>query len=245
MPRKHTISARRSAPEYYVWAAIVQRCYNPNNPRFADYGGRGVTMCQEWRDSYEAFLRDMGRRPTPKHTIERRHNDVGYTPENTIWATMHAQSRNKRSNHRLTFQGKTQCIRDWSLETGLRYGTILNRIRDGWTVEETLTAPSRLPQTYTFQGTTLTLAEWAARYNMSLTTLNGRLKKGWTIEDSLLTPVRTSVPYGYLTYNGETLSIADWARRLHVQPVRIYSRIERGWTAEQALTLPPRRGKKP
>lgn len=128
-------------PEYRVWKSMKSRCYNRKNTQYKNYGGRGIIMCEQWRASFHTFLTDMGPRPSPHHTIERRDNDGPYALNNCYWATMKEQSRNKRTNHLLTFQGEALCIRDWSLKTGLKYQTIIARLRYGWSVERILTTP--------------------------------------------------------------------------------------------------------
>lgn len=83
-------------PLYGVWEAIKRRCYNPNQPAYKNYGGRGITMCDRWRNSYQAFVEDMGPKPSPKHSIDRINNDGNYEPGNCRWATAREQNLNQR-----------------------------------------------------------------------------------------------------------------------------------------------------
>lgn len=81
--------------EYHSWNLMKDRCFNTNCPAFNRYGGRGITVCERWRDSFENFLADMGPRPSPKHSVDRINNDEGYSPDNCRWATDTEQVRNR------------------------------------------------------------------------------------------------------------------------------------------------------
>ena len=85
-----------STPEYAAWANMIRRCENPKNPRYANYGGRGIYVCVEWRLSFERFLDDVGFKPSLDHSLERKNNDGPYEPGNVIWATIQEQAKNKR-----------------------------------------------------------------------------------------------------------------------------------------------------
>lgn len=135
-PPKHDPATK---PTLSVWSGMRQRCENPNSPAFPKYGGRGITVCERWRD-FEKFVEDMGLRP-PGMTIERADNDGNYSPENCRWATRAEQNRNKRNNVRLTWNGETKCVAQWAASTGINLGTLWGRIRKGWTIEKALTTP--------------------------------------------------------------------------------------------------------
>ena len=126
-------------PEYRAWHEMKRRCFDSSNQAFAKYGGRGISVCQEWLDSFDRFLADMGRRPSPKHSIDRRDVNGNYEPRNCRWATSKEQNRNRRNNRLIAFQGKIASLAEWSEITGIKSGTILFRLKAGWTISKALT----------------------------------------------------------------------------------------------------------
>lgn len=130
------------SPTYRSWAMMIQRCINKNLKGYSDYGGRGIKVCDRWKESFTNFLADMGPRPSPEHSIDRIDNDGHYEPGNCRWATDHQQRRNKRTTRLLTLDGKTQCIADWTRDIVVAAGTISQRLSRGWSVERALSTPT-------------------------------------------------------------------------------------------------------
>jgi len=130
---------------YVIWQDMKGRCYNINNKRFNSYGGRGITVCDEWKNDFYAFQKwseKTGYNPEAKRgecTIDRINNNLGYYPDNCRWVTNIAQANNKRTNVFLTYKGQKKTIAEWSRITGIKQGTIQARIKyQKWSVEKTL-----------------------------------------------------------------------------------------------------------
>jgi hypothetical protein len=140
MPRKPNSPAENL---HRAWLMMIQRCSDETYPTFHRYGGRGITVCARWRDSFAAFRDDMGPRPSASHSVGRIDNDGPYSPENCRWETMAEQTRNRCTNINVTHNGKTQCLMDWAAELGINYFTLNKRIRRGMDHVTALTLPVR------------------------------------------------------------------------------------------------------
>lgn len=130
-------------PEYKTLHRMLGRCYNERNPKYQDYGGRGITVCDRWTEpsgkGFDNFLKDMGERPGDGYSIDRIDNDGNYEPLNCRWATNSQQTRNRRCTARITAFGRTQTEAEWSRELGILASTIGARRRVyGWTGERLL-----------------------------------------------------------------------------------------------------------
>jgi hypothetical protein len=124
-----------------IWKDMNNRCANKNNKYFHKYGGRGITVCQEWRDSFEAFAEHIGPKPSPKHSLDRIDNNRGYEPGNVRWATRAVQNRNTRQNRWVTISGQTMCITDWCKAMKISVSGVYGRIYKGWSEEEAIMTP--------------------------------------------------------------------------------------------------------
>lgn len=127
--------------EYTAWLAMKSRCENPHNEAFKNYGGRGISVCRRWK-KFENFLADMGKKPFPKATVERKNTNGNYGPSNCIWASRKQQCRNKRNNVLITADGESRTAREWSEITGLSAGMIFQRVQLlGWSHKDAITKP--------------------------------------------------------------------------------------------------------
>ena len=173
--------------EYRVWVNLKQRCYNPNNPGYPDYGGRGITVCDRWKDSYKNFIADMGLRPSPDHSIERDDVNGNYEPSNCRWATDLEQARNRRNNVYYDIDGEKLTESEVSRKYGVSPQVIRYRLGQGMTLKQAV-APVRPVVLYTYEGRTMSLKQWAVFKNIPYNTLYSRVvSRGWAIEKALLT----------------------------------------------------------
>lgn len=127
---------------YAVWLQARARCHDPRHRQYKDYGGRGISMCVRWRNSFEAFYADMGNPPFKGATLERKNNHRGYSPKNCTWATRTEQVRNRRNTRRFRFQGRSMLLVDWAKCLGIKKSTLVSRIYlYGWSVSKAFTTP--------------------------------------------------------------------------------------------------------
>ena len=139
----------RGHPMYSRWAGMIDRCINPKLRSYRHYGARGITVCDRWRNSFSAFLADVGECPSPKHQLDRIDNDGNYEPGNVQWSTCSENCLHRRmpaiGNHirLLTHDGQTLNVKQWAKLLGIPYGMLKTRLHRGWSVERALTQPSR------------------------------------------------------------------------------------------------------
>ena len=138
--------AKNNPRLYGVYQSIKTRCHNPNNSNYHLYGGRGIDLCDEWKE-FDAFC-DWAlsngydeNAPFGECTIDRIDPSKGYSPDNCRWVTMMRQNNNRRNNHLITFNGETKTIAEWERHLGLYNGAIYERLKSGWSIEHALTIP--------------------------------------------------------------------------------------------------------
>ena len=131
--KKHgaSVSGTPGSNLYCVWKAMISRCENKNTKSYQNYGGRGISVCDEWRHSFETFISDMGPRPQG-HSIERKDNSGNYDHGNCRWANKKEQANNTRVNRTLTIDGDSKTLTQWSEISRISVGTIWKRLDMGW-----------------------------------------------------------------------------------------------------------------
>ncbi len=129
------------SPEYTVWLNLRQRCSNPNNSEYHNYGGRGIKVCERW-DSFDNFLKDMGFRPTKNHSINRSNNNGDYEPDNCFWSTKKEQDSNKRNNNYIEYNGRKLTVTQWAEILTIKPVTLFSRLKS-MSIEKAFTKPIR------------------------------------------------------------------------------------------------------
>ncbi len=141
--KKHRRHGGSGTRLYAIWIKVKSRCNDTNNDRYSDYGGRGITVCQEWQDSFEAF-RDwsLANGYSDDRTIDRKDVNGNYEPSNCRWITNQEQQNNRRDNHYIAHNGETHTITEWARIRGLSENALVHRIQRGWDVDMALNTPT-------------------------------------------------------------------------------------------------------
>lgn len=137
--RTHGMDA---TPTYRSWVDMRRRCTQPHRKDYPQYGGRGITVCDRWMDSFANFFADMGERPKGK-TLERRENNGPYEPDNCCWATKDDQSRNTRTNRFIEVRGERMTVSDAARKYSIPWPTMFSRLNRGWDPERCISEPAR------------------------------------------------------------------------------------------------------
>jgi hypothetical protein len=132
------------SPEYMAWEAMKQRCGNPKAQSYRHYGGRGIRVCDAWRESFQAFFNDVGLKPTPSHSLDRKDTNGNYEPGNVRWATVAEQQNNRTDTIRVVYRGTEMSFKEaWALAGRLiPYRSAISRFRTGWSLERSIETPA-------------------------------------------------------------------------------------------------------
>jgi hypothetical protein len=184
-----TTHGKTGKSEYASWSSMKQRCYNKYNKKYNYYGGRGITVSLEWRNSFSQFYKDMGPKPSMAHTLDRIENDKGYCKSNCRWATPLEQSLNKRNNIRISFNNQTMTISQWSQQLGISESVIKKRLVLGYSNEHILSktnihsvrnrASDRMIK---YKSKIQSVTQWAKELGIKRNTISARLFRGYSVE---------------------------------------------------------------
>lgn len=187
---QHADGRNKATKEYSTWSGMKGRCLNKKDTRYFDYGGRGISICREWIDSFESFLSDMGVAPSADHQIDRIDNNGNYEPDNCKWASRTENSNNKRNNYNLTINGETKTLANWEKFSGINQSTIKRRVTREWSSDKLLLPVSgtgnRAKKVSTPDGLFDSVKKAALHYGMGQTwiyeRLNGSLEEWYYIK---------------------------------------------------------------
>ena len=179
-----------------IYHNMKTRCTNPNYDKYKWYGGKGISICDEWMNSYDVFEEwAMSHGYTDKLTLDRIDANKNYCPENCRWVDRKTQANNRTSNRVITYNGQTKTLQEWAEITGINYNTLSNRFKAGWSADEALTKPIDtrfLAAPITYNGRTMSGTAWSHLLGLSDNAVRNRLMRGWSIEDAVTTPGRFS-----------------------------------------------------
>lgn len=227
------------------------RCEKPDHPAFVNYGHRGIAVCERWY-SFEAFLEDMGPRPSARHSLERENNDLGYQPGNCRWATRGEQARNTRVNRIVTFRGSEMTLAQAAELAGVSYSTACRRLNTGWSLDAALTPPERRsgrPILVRWEGRDRSLRDVCRERGADPYLVASRLKLGWEMAEALSVPARAvakrAAPRRALQpviveFQGSSRRLVDLCRELGADYRVVRQRVGMGWDIGRALIEPKR-----
>lgn len=234
-------------PEHACWCAMWSRCLDNRGKAWRNYGGRGITVCEQWRDFF-AFFKDIGKRPSPEHSLDRIDVNGNYEPGNVRWATFEEQSNNKRRNRRITIDGQTKTLIQWCRQYGVNREVVKHRFAEygDWKTAFETAGVNRTDETkirVMIDGVTKPVADWARERGIPCSVVKQRVARdGMTWEQAL--SVRR---VGYherafnkrkITINGKTQGLREWCRELGISDSTVWKRLKSGMTEQEALTAP-------
>src|SRR5699024_952396 len=218
-----------------IYNGMRLRCYNENNVNYKYYGGKGVTICDEWLLSFENFFDwAINNGYNENLTIDRIDSEKEYSPDNCKWSTKKEQAYNRSISVKLTLNGRTMYMTEWAEELEIDKKILSWRYNNVWSDEEILTRPRDYKESkLTLNGETHSMSEWGRITGINVSTISARVRDGWSVEDTL-----TKKPNDRairITYNNKTKTLKGWAEYLGVPKSRLSNRYTRGWTDEEII----------
>lgn len=173
--------------EYKSWRLMLCRCYNPGNASYANYGGRGVTVCARWRKSFPNFIADLGRKSGPSMTLDRIDPEKNYTPSNCRWATKREQSNNRRDNVRIQTPNGEMTATEAARAAGILPSIVFHRIKAGYPADQLLKKPKKMNPIWKTQWGELTTIQACKEAGISPKLAWSRIAQGFTDPDRIFT----------------------------------------------------------
>lgn len=183
---RHELS---TTDEYRIYRAMLARCENSRNSSYRNYGGRGIVICERWKESFLNFLADMGKRPSSQHSIERKDVNGPYSPGNCIWIPMSLQAKNRRCCMRFDVNGTTVPASDAAEMIGASGRQLRQRVHRGWDKQSAINRPFvRADVVICSRGESKTIAKWSRTSGVPTQTISHRISAGWNVDDAIWTP---------------------------------------------------------
>lgn len=220
---------------------MLERCGNPKQQQYRNYGARGIQVCEQWRNDFWAFAEFWGDIPFPDASMERLDVNGNYEPGNCKWATPKEQARNKRNTRRVMLDdGRAVSLSAVAEDHGLSLTTLKDRVtRSGRSLTDALDLPNwtQVRTAVEIDGERRSMAAWARHYGIPYDVFRDRIKRGMDPKEAVEVPpgcnVRTLVKY-----LGERLRLKELAARYGLRYSTLYWRLRAGWPVERALTTP-------
>lgn len=257
-----TTHGMTDSPEFSIWSSMIKRCRYPSTTRWDRYGGRGISVCDRWRNSFQNFYEDMGPRPSKDHSVERRENDGNYEPNNCYWATRVEQQNNRSVTVKIPHPdtGELMTIRA-IYQQYLKERTktepvpeiplhvFQQRIDRGWTIEEAAETSLVLPTFHDYKGEKRSIADIARMNDIEPYNLRHHVREnGYSVEEALELLLHGAVPVRKHTnsrvkvyeYQDQHYTLSGLASFSNIKKSILADRLHSGMTVEQALTQPIR-----
>jgi len=235
---RHGHCSGGKSTEYETYTKIKQRCENPNNSRYKDYGGRGI----ELKLTFTEFLEEIGFCPGPGYSAERINNDKSYEKGNLRWATPTEQANNRRSNKLLTYQGITHTMAEWARIKQISYKALHWRLINGWSLEKALETKEKVKKYVTYKREKVTIDKLEKITGVHRSTIRERLSRGLTVEEAVQKgpiPRRNDIH----VYKGIEKTERELAKIAGLSLLTFRQRIKSGWTVEEAVEIPKQKSK--
>lgn len=225
---------------------MMRRCYDKDTPGFHRWGGRGITVGDEWYDKErrrikvkDFILWAVSHGWKRGLQIDRINNDGNYEPSNCRFVTSYDNNRNRSDNRNITFNGKTMCMRDWADELKIPYYTLNSRINIfKWDIEKALTEPIHPHEVIkSFNGKKQSISAWAREYGIKREVIKDRMLSGWSFKDAL-TAEKLTCHERLIEYKGERKNIKDWCKHFNLPYRCVLNRMNRGWSIERTFETP-------